>query len=159
MKIAIIAAHDEHLLIGRDGGIPWYFSDDLKHFKKKTMGHPIIMGRVTYESIGARPLPGRTNVVISRNHQFQNAWVYPKLEQALDELEKERNDLAFIIGGALLYQRSLDLADYLNITLIHHTYKGDTYFPEYRDQIGEVWEETNREDYEDFSFIDYRRIT
>ncbi len=159
MKIAIIAAHDEHLLIGKDGGIPWHFSDDLKHFKKRTLGHPIIMGRKTYESIGAKPLPGRTNVIISRNHHFDNARVYNQLEQALRELEKENNDLVFIAGGAGLYQLSLDLADYLNITLIHHTYKGDTYFPEYRDQIGAIWEEANREDFEDFSFIDYRRST
>ena len=166
MKIAIITAHDEHLLIGRDGSIPWHYSEDLKHFKKQTMGHPIIMGRITFESIGNKPLPGRTNVILSRNSEYrkefsdtENVRVYHKLEQALEELEREKNDLVHIIGGAVLYQQSLDLADYLNITLIHHTYKGDTYFPEYRDQIGVIWEETKREDYEDFSFIDYRRIT
>ena len=165
MKIAIIAAHDEHLLIGKDGGIPWHYSDDLKHFKQRTLGHSIVMGRVTFESIGAKPLPGRTNVVITRNPQYkevisgkENVRVYLKLEKALEDLEKEGNEQAFIIGGATLYQRALDLADYLNITLIHHTYNGDTYFPEYRDQIGVVWKEKNREDYKDFSFIDYQRI-
>lgn len=159
MKIAIIAAHDEHLLIGKEGGIPWHFSDDLKHFKARTMGHPIIMGRKTYESIGAKPLPGRPNVVISRSHNFDNARVYNDLDKALDELERENNDLVFIAGGAVLYKLTLGIADYLNITLIHHTYTGDTYFPEYRNQIDEIWEETNREDFEDFSFIDYQRIT
>ena len=165
MKIAIIAAHDEHLLIGKDGGMPWHYSDDLKHFKQRTLGHPIVMGRVTFESIGSKPLPGRTNVVITRNPQYpgvisgnDNLRVYHKLERALEDLEKENNEQVFIIGGAVLYQITLNLADYLNITLIHHTYNGDTYFPEYRDQIGVVWEETNREDLKDFSFIDYRRI-
>ena len=166
MKIAIIAAHDEHLLIGKDGGIPWHFSDDLRRFKQITMGHPIIMGRKTYESIGSKPLPGRTNVVISRNPEYfkkisisENVRGFQKIEQALEGLEQEHDELAFVIGGAAMYRLALEFADYLNITLIHHTYNGDTYFPEYRDQIGVVWEEINREDFEDFSFIDYKRIT
>lgn len=166
MKIAIIAAHDEHLLIGKNGSIPWHFSDDLRRFKQKTMGHPIIMGRKTYESIGSRPLPGRTNVVISRNPEYlkkisdsENVRGYQKMEQALEKLEQEHCELVFVIGGATMYRVALNIGDYLNITLIHHTYNGDTYFPEYRDQIGVVWEEINREDFEDYSFIDYKRIT
>ncbi len=159
MNIVIIAAHDEHLLIGKDGKIPWHYPEDLRHFKRRTMGHPVVMGRKTYESIGSKPLPGRTNVVISRTLRDNDVRVYHSLEQALGELEEEDHEMIFIAGGSEIYRQSMPLADFLNITLIHHTWKGDVYFPEYRDQIGGVWEETNRQDFEEFSFLDYKRIT
>lgn len=156
MTIALIVAHARNLTIGVDGKLPWHYSEDLKRFKSLTMGHPIVMGRKTYESIG-KPLPGRRNVVISRNHSFPGTEVFTSLEEAFQTLKNE--ELIFIIGGASLYQQSLNFADRLYVTLIDADVEGDTYFPEYRHLIGKVWKETGREDHGEFSFIDYGRIS
>lgn len=154
MKIAIIAAHAENLVIGKNNKIPWHYSEDLKRFKRLTMGFPIIMGRKTFESIGSRPLPGRENIIISTTKTYDHVKSFQSLDNALKNI---KSDKVFIIGGARLYREILTHADLLYITLIHKVVEGDVYFPEYRNDINSIWKETYREDYPMFSFINYER--
>lgn len=154
MTITLVAAHDKNLVIGKDGGLPWRYPEDLKHFKKTTTGKTIIMGRGVFEELNEIPLPERRNIVLSTTQTYDNVESYSSLKQALDEINEEE---VFIIGGGVLYRDSIDLADKLIITEIHNEYEGDTYFPEYRDQIGTVWEERSREDSGDLSFVVYVR--
>ncbi len=131
MSLSIIVAMTDDRVIGRDNTLPWHISEDLKRFKAITMGHPIIMGRKTYESIG-KPLPGRHNIVISRDdaRHYTGATVVKSLEDALDEFSATDTEL-FVIGGAQIFELALPLADQLYLTLIHAKIDGDTYFPEF----------------------------
>lgn len=126
--IHIIAALDRNFLIGAAGNIPWHLPADLAHFKRTTMSHPIIMGRTTYESIG-HPLPGRYNIILSRDRHYRNedCQVCHSVSEALEKC-RDYKDI-FIIGGGMLYQSSIDIADYLHISHIDAEFTGDTYFP------------------------------
>lgn len=156
MKLSIIVAHDPNLVIGKDGELPWHYSEDLKFFKKTTMGSPILMGRGVFEELNEKPLPGRENIVLSRSKSYDHVPTFKSIDAALDYLsEKEQ---VFIIGGGEIYRQTIGKADELIITQVKKEYKGDTYFPEYRDKIGETWEEVWREDYEEFSFVKYKRV-
>ncbi|MEK4229282.1 dihydrofolate reductase [Solibacillus sp. FSL H8-0538] len=130
--ISLIVAHDKNRVIGYDNGMPWHLPGDLQYFKEMTMGKPVIMGRKTFESIG-RPLPGRRNIVITRNTEFTAPGIetVPSLEAALD-LVSEVEEI-MIIGGEQIFKLALPLADKLYITLINHEFTGDTYFPTYDD--------------------------
>ena len=158
MELSLIVAHDPNLLIGKSGGLPWRYPEDLRYFKQVTMGSPIIMGRVVFEEIGEKPLPGRRNIVLSRSKSWQRTDFehYSSLEDALQAVRNEPH--VFIIGGRALYEKGLELADKLFITVIHKTYEGDTWFPEYRDQIGKQWIETERTEGENLTFIVYSRV-
>ena len=125
MKISLIAAMDKNRVIGYRNQMPWHLPADFKHFKETTMGKPIIMGRNTWESL-AKPLPGRTNIVVTRQKDFQayGALIVSSLEQAL-----HLQDEVFVIGGAQLYEQALPLAHTLYLTFIDHDFTGDTYFP------------------------------
>lgn len=116
-------------VIGKDNGLPWHLPADLKRFKAITMGHPIIMGRKTYESIG-KPLPGRNNIVVTRNPDFAAAGctVVSSIDRALDAATGY--DEAFCIGGAELFKEILPRADKVYLTLIDETFSGDVFFPE-----------------------------
>ena len=128
MFVSLIVAMSENRVIGRDGALPWRLPDDLARFKRLTMGHAVIMGRTTYESIG-RPLPGRRNVVLSRRGvAVPGTCVFVSLDKALGALAPE-HDHAFVIGGQELYQAALPVADRIYLTLIHRTIAGDTFFP------------------------------
>lgn len=159
MTIALIAAHDKNLVIGKEGDLPWHYPVDLKHFKQTTMGHPIVMGRVTYQELGEKPLPGRPNIVLSRSRSYDEVPTYRSLETALEKLEKQEYEKIFIIGGGEIYREALAIADLLYITQINKAYEGDTYFPEYRDEIGKTWIEVDREDHSEYSFITYKRAS
>jgi dihydrofolate reductase len=173
MNIAIIVAISEDGTIGDKGEIPWHISADLKRFKRLTMGHPIIMGRRTYESLG-KPLPGRTNIVLTQNPKFagpEGVLVFPSLDAALDRCRKGLGDLrsgngrgqeigaqretVFIIGGSTVYKAALPLANKLCITEVHRPVPGDTKFPDYDRR---EWTEVAREDGEEWSFVEYARI-
>jgi len=156
MTLAAIVAHDPNLVIGKDGDLPWHYSEDLKYFKKITMGHPLIMGRVVYEELDHKPLPGRENIVLSRSKNFGEVPTFSSIEDALDHVEDE--ELVFLIGGGEIYRQFLSQVDKLFVTEIHQEYEGDTYFPEYRDDIGSVWEEVKRDDHPDLSFVVYDRV-
>ncbi|HNV62049.1 MAG TPA: dihydrofolate reductase, partial [Candidatus Cloacimonas acidaminovorans] len=127
-----MAAYDLNHLIGKNGKLPWKITEDLKRFKAITMGHPVIMGKNTWNSIG-KPLPGRQNIVLSkdRNFQPQGAIVAHSLEEALKMVEGQE---AYIIGGESVFKQFLPLADKMLITLIHSEFEGDTYFPYFSEE-------------------------
>lgn len=132
MRKTIIVAMAENQVIGKDNDLPWRLSGDLKRFKAITMGKPIIMGRKTYDSIG-RPLPGRTNIVITRNRDWQadGCKVVSSLDEAFQVAEAEGADEAMIIGGAEIYRQALAQVDRLELTLVKAEIEGDAFFPEY----------------------------
>ncbi|PSL44440.1 dihydrofolate reductase [Salsuginibacillus halophilus] len=138
--IALIAAMDENRVIGYNGEMPWHLPNDLKFFKQMTEGYPVVMGRKTFESIG-RPLPKRTNVILTRDPSFQAPEECQVFHDA-DEVVKSYHDV-FIIGGAEIYNQFLSHADTLYITEIEASFIGDTYFPAWDESKWEtVWEET-----------------
>ena len=156
MKKVIIAAVAENMVIGQDGDIPWHFPEDLKHFKQVTMGSPVVMGRGTYESLPEdfKPLPGRTNIVLTRSNPDYEESV--KLANSLDEawqIASEKGEKVYIIGGASVYEQTLDSADKMILTEIHEEYEGDTYFPKFSK---EEWKEVERNDREELSFVTYQ---
>lgn len=155
MILSLIAAHDPNLVIGKNGELPWHYSEDLKFFKRTTMDHPLLMGRVVFEELGEKPLPGRENIVLSKTRNYDHVKTFSSIGAALEDLkDRER---VFVIGGGKIYEQTLNMADELVITEIKKEYTGDTFFPEYRQDIGRVWKEVWREDHEEFSFVRYER--
>lgn len=157
-RIYLVAAVAKNGVIGANGGMPWQLPEDLKHFRKLTLGHPVIMGRRTWESLG-KPLPGRENIVVSRKAGFEapGASVAATLEAAIALCTGE--PLAFVIGGAEIYAAAMHLADGLVLTELEREFVGDTRFPEW-DRKG--WRETRREahtalDGMGFDFVLYER--
>lgn len=142
--ISLIWAMADNRVIGIENRLPWKLPADMKWFRENTMGKPIIMGRLTFESFGAKPLPGRRNVIISRNPEYaaEGVDVYTSIEDALDATQD--NEEVMIIGGMSLYKQSLPFADRLYMTLIHADVEGDAWFPEFDLQD---WSETNRTDF------------
>lgn len=130
MIVSAIVATTENWVIGKDNEIPWYLSDDFKYFKKTTMRHHIIMGRKTYKSIG-RPLPKRTNIVLTRNpfYIIQNCLMANSIQQALEIAYDNGEEEAFIIGGGNIYKESFSLLDRIYLTVVHTELEGDTFFP------------------------------
>ncbi len=143
--ISLIVAMTPGRVIGRDGKLPWHLPEDLQHFRKVTMGHPVVMGRKTYDSIG-KPLPGRHNIVVTRNPDWhaEGATAVTSLQQAFeaatagaasghqsgDNPDEDEDTEIFVIGGAELYRAALPHAGRLYVTLVHANIEGDTYFPE-----------------------------
>ena len=140
-RICLIAALAANRVIGRNNALPWQLPADLKRFKALTMGHPVVMGRKTYESIG-KPLPGRRNLVITRKHEYRapGCDVVHSLDAALAACRGEQ--AVFVIGGAELYRESLPRAHCLEFTEIHAEFEGDVSFPEF--SLAQ-WRETARE--------------
>ena len=139
MIISMIAAMAANRVIGKDNKMPWHLPADLKHFKKVTLGKPVVMGRKTFESIG-RPLPGRRNIVISRQTQLHTSgaeWVN-SVEQALALLNDQPE--VMIIGGAEIYRQCLPLAKRLYLTKIELTTDGDAFFPDYLVGNDNAWQ-------------------
>ncbi|WP_306117754.1 MULTISPECIES: dihydrofolate reductase [unclassified Roseitalea] len=142
--IAIVAAVAKNAVIGRNGDMPWHLPTDLKRFKALTLGHPVIMGRRTFESIG-KPLPGRLNIVVTRDHDWeaQGAMAVRSLGAAVelasahlesfepdpDDPDAEAPDTIFIAGGGEIYAQAIDMADVLHITHVDSDVAGDTHFP------------------------------
>jgi dihydrofolate reductase len=161
LRISLVAAVSPGGVIGRDGRIPWRISEDARHFRALTMGHPVVMGRRTWDSLPERfrPLPGRRNVVVTRNAH----WRAPGAERA-SSLEHAFRLLAgatqvFVIGGAELYAVALPHADELQLTEIDADFEGDTFFPDW-DRA--AFDEESREPHVSdtgipFSFVTYRR--
>ena len=162
MKIAMIWGMSRNRTIGRNNALPWHLSEDLKYFKRVTMGKPIIMGRKTWESIG-RPLPGRSNIVISRdpNYSAEGIKVVGTLEEAISLAESialiDGADEVVVIGGAQIYALTLPIADRLYMTQVHAEVEGDAFFPQF--DLTQ-WHEVGREDFSaagpnpyDYSFV------
>ncbi len=143
MKLGLIYARAANGTIGKDGTMPWHLPEDLAHFKRTTLGSPVVMGRKTWESLPPRfrPLPGRTNVVVTRQADWQaaGATVAHSLPQALSLCEPALQ--AWIIGGADIYAQALPLADQVVVTEIDAHFDGDAFAPE----LGPEWRETRRE--------------
>ena len=129
--ISLIAAMAENRAIGHHNKLPWHLPADLKRFKQLTTGHAVIMGRKTFESIGCKPLPNRRNIVITRNPQFKadSAQMAHDLDEALSLAEDDRE--VFILGGAEIYRLALPRADRIYLTVVHGTFEGDAFFPEF----------------------------
>jgi dihydrofolate reductase len=162
-KLSLIWAMDQNRLIGNNNSLPWYLPADLAFFKRTTMGKPMIMGRKTFDSIG-RPLPGRQNIVITRDSTFsaEGCDIANSIGEAMSLVSEEKQE-AMLIGGASLYLQMLAQADTLYLTQIHHTFSGDTWFPE---MDMSQWSEVYREDFEAdeknrhaYSFMQYQRKT
>lgn len=157
--IVLIAAVARNGVIGRDNALPWRLKADLAHFKATTLGHPILMGRKTWESLG-RPLPGRRNIVVTRDAQFaaNGAEVYTSLDTALAAVTEGK---VFVIGGADIYRQVLPRASALILTEIDAEVTGDAFFPAFaRDAFAEVSRSAQRADADndhDFAFVEYRR--
>ena len=167
MRKALIVAMAQNRVIGRNNALPWYLPGDLRYFKQATMGKPILMGRKTFESIG-RPLPGRLNVVITRDAEWE-APTGVVAEQSLEaayrraeaQAELEGGDEIMIIGGGQIYADALADIDRMYVTQVHADVDGDAWFPEVD---WDQWEELGREDFSasennpyDYSFVVYQR--
>lgn len=157
-SLTLIVAYSDNRVIGRDNALPWKLPGDLAHFKRSTLGHPIIMGRKTWDSLG-RPLPGRSNIVISRNPAFNasGAIVTPTLEAAIAACGDVEQ--AFVIGGAQIYAQALPLAQRVLATEVHAQVEGDAFFPLLP---AFQWKETERaaqpaENGYGFDFVTYER--
>jgi len=160
MRLSAICAMSENRVIGKDKKMPWHLPEDLKHFKKITLGSPIILGRKTYESIG-KPLPGRENIVVTREVDFKapGCIVVNSVEHALEAVSYSEE--AFVIGGAVIYHHLLHKLQKIYLTLIHENFDGDTFFPELN---MDEWQETERSDHKsdeknkyNYSFITLER--
>lgn len=163
MKISLIAAVAKNGVIGRQNDLPWHLPDDFAFFKRKTSHHPIIMGRKSLEALG-KPLPNRTNIIITRNSGFQVEGVTTvhTLDDALAEAKAINQDEIFVIGGAEIYAMALPAATTLYLTEIHKTYEGDAYFPEFdRSEWREISRRPHSADERHevaFDFVEYERV-
>jgi len=142
MTIAIVAAMARNRIIGINNTLPWHLPADLQHFKQITMGKAVIMGRKTFESIG-RPLPGRRNIIITRDHGFtaEGCRVVHSIADAFAEIDPD--DEAMVIGGASFYAQALPYASRMYLTIIDEDFEGDAVFPEYDPA---QWQEVKRVD-------------
>lgn len=140
--VSIIVAVAQNGTIGDKNALLWHISEDMRFFKRTTSGHPVIMGRKTYDSLG-RPLPNRTNVVISRTAKhIEGCQIARSLEEAIAMFPAEEE--IFIIGGAQIYALALEVADRIYLTRVEHDYEGDTSFPKWDES---KWQLTQREAY------------
>jgi dihydrofolate reductase len=143
--ISLILARADNGVIGANGGLPWRLPDDLRRFKSLTLGKPIIMGRKTWESLPKKPLPGRTNIVLTRDRAFsaEGAVVVHSFEEALDRAQEENPAEIMIIGGAEIFAAAMVRATRIHLTEIHAAPQGDVRFPAFAPQ---QWRESARED-------------
>lgn len=161
--ISAIVAMSENYVIGIDNQLPWHLPADLKHFKSLTTGHPILMGRKTYESIG-RPLPNRTNIILTRNPSYQapNCVVVTSIDEAIATAIEQNNQEIFIIGGAHVYEQLMPRIEKIYLTIVHQDFEGDAYFPALAEtDWTEISSELHQPDAENeyaYSFIELERI-
>jgi len=157
MIVSIIAAMAENRVIGRGNEMPWEVPSELKRFKETTMGHPVIMGRKTFESIG-HPLPGRKNVIITSQQDYSAAGsiIVPDLQAALAACEGA--DEVFICGGDTVYREAMSLADRIYLTIIEEEFDGDSFFPEIPEDFVEVRRTRIEEDVLPYDMVLYERV-
>ena len=157
MEIILIAAMAANHVIGRDNDIPWDIPGEQYRFKQVTMGHSLIMGRKTYDSIG-RPLPGRRNIVVTRNHDFRcnGCEVVHSIDEAISSCVGETK--IFIIGGEQLYRMTLERADTLILTVLDHAVKGDAFFPAFSEKTFKLESSENPKDTNSYTINTYHRV-
>ena len=159
--VSIIVAIAQNGTIGDKNSLLWHIKEDMRFFRTTTSGHPVIMGRKTFESLGSKPLPKRTNIVITRaDREFEGALTAHSLEEAI-RMAGEDEEI-FIMGGAQIYREALSVVDRMYITVVERDYEGDTSFPEIDYS---QWREISREEFERgeeydgaFTFIDLERV-
>ena len=163
VDMTLVAAVAENGVIGADGGMPWHYPADLAHFKETTMGHPVVLGRRTFESIAARidgPLPGRTNVILSRSDPDvpEGVVVAASVDEAIaaagESAAESGVETVYVAGGAAIYEQFLPLADRMVLTEVPEQPDGDTFFPEWD---ADEWVEVERESEGELSFVTYER--
>jgi dihydrofolate reductase len=144
-RVALVVARADNGVIGAKGAIPWRIADDIKRFKAITMGKPIIMGRKTWDSFPKKPLPGRTNIVITRDASWraEGAVAVHSFADALARAQREAPEEIAVIGGAEIYRLALPLADLVHLTQVHADVAGDVFLPAF----GPEWRQTAREDH------------
>jgi len=143
MRISIICALNDERVIGNKDRIPWHIKDDLVRFKEKTIGHTVIMGRTTFESVmeyyqeSGRPVPDRKHIIVTRDITFTtslpNCFIETSIDGALEKAKQIEKEEVFISGGASIFKQTIGKADRLYLTVVHKKFEGDTYFPEYSD--------------------------
>lgn len=153
-RISLIAAVARNGVIGLDGGMPWHLPEELRHFKATTMGHPLVMGRRTFDSIG-RPLPGRRTVVVTRDPSWQHAGVETAHSFAEAISLAGPADEVYVAGGSQVYAEAIPFAHRLVLTEVDAEPEGDTWFP---DWDREQWLEVSREPYDGWSHVVYERV-
>lgn len=162
MNLTLIAAMAQNRVIGNNNSLIWHFPEDLKHFKKLTSGHHIIMGRKTFESVG-KPLPNRTNIIISRQKDYsvEGCLIANSVEAALALVKDD--DQPFIVGGAEIYKLALGYAKTIELTLIKADYEGDTTFPEFDTSIWKLArgekKEADEKHAHPYEFLTYKKIS
>jgi len=148
LKLTVVAAMSENRVIGRGGDIPWRLRDEQRALRELTLGHCLIMGRRTWDSIG-RPLPGRTSIVVTRNASFATGFedtvVVHDLDSALAAARERGDDQAFVFGGESLYALALPRADALVLTCVHAELEGDAFFPPFDESAWKLVDETRHE--------------
>lgn len=161
-RVALIAAMASNRVIGANGKVPWHLSEDMRHFRALTMGKPCIMGRKTWEGLPKKPLPGRLNIVVTRNSHYgaQGADVVHSLSHALARAEEEKPDEIAVIGGADIYRVALPFADVLRLTKLDADFAGDTQFPAI---VCSEWRESARETHQTpdglrYAFLTFERV-
>ena len=155
MKLIIIAALTKDRVIGKDRAVPWDIPEDMQRFKRLTTGHPVLMGRGTYETLST-PLTKRRNVVLS-SHPIDGVETYPTIAGAFDALRNEGD--VYVIGGGRIFAQLLTSASELRLTIVERKVEGDTFFPPYEHLVGSAFRLVNREQHEGFSFEDYVRVS
>jgi len=152
-EIVLVLAVADNGVIGKDGGIPWHISEDMKRFKALTMGHTLVMGRKTWDGLPKKPLPGRVNVVVTRQTDWQAEGA--TVAHSLGQATSGTSGTVMIIGGAEIYERALPLASRIELTEVHRAFKGDASFT--FDRKG--WHETRREDHVTPDGLHYSYVT
>lgn len=154
MKLVLIAALTKNRVIGRNGAVPWDIPEDMERFKRLTLGHTVLMGRRTYETLSS-PLTDRRNVVVT-SAQLKGVETYPSIGEALRALENE--DVVYVIGGGQIFAELLLSAEELRLTIVDQLLDGDTFFPPYEHLIGSIFKPVFSEKHEGFTFMDYARM-
>ncbi len=157
-KISIISAIAKNRAIGKDNKLLWHIGEDLRRFKALTEGHPVVMGRKTFESLG-RALPNRTNIIVTRDKMFEipGVIIARSLEEAVKAAKREEKEEIFIIGGGQIYEQAIKLADKLYLTIVEGEYDGDTFFPEYLDFKKVIFEEKHESEGYKYKFLELER--
>jgi dihydrofolate reductase len=152
-EIVLVLAVAENGVIGKDGGIPWHISEDMKRFKALTLGHTVVMGRKTWDSLPRKPLPGRVNMVVTRQKDWRAEGA--TTASSLGQATSGTSGVVMVIGGAEIYERALPLASRIELTEVHRAYDGDAHFT--FDRSG--WHETTREDHVTPDGLSYSYVT
>jgi dihydrofolate reductase len=161
-KISLIAAIGKNRELGKNNDLIWKIPEDLKRFREKTRGHAIIMGRKTWESLPTKPLPGRYNIVITRDDKYsvgnlEKVTIARSLEEAVNEAKKVEQNEIFVIGGGQIFEQAISIADKLYLTIIDADFDADTFFPDYSAFKKVVFEKSSQEGEYKYKFMDLEK--